>query len=45
MTVDDLLLRVSSYELSEWMAHDELTVKESEHAQAAAQTRQAVRTF
>lgn len=43
MTVAEMLSRLSSFELSEWMAHDELTALEIEHAQNHAQARQSMK--
>lgn len=43
MTVRELLTRISSFELTEWMAHDALSVVEREHAEKEAEMKARVR--
>ena len=43
MTVADLLSRVSSLELTDWIAHDELSAVEREHAQKEAEMKAQMR--
>ena len=43
MTVAELLARISSFELTEWMAHDELTAAERDHAQKQAEMKAQLR--
>ena len=43
MTVRQLLTGISSFELTEWMAHDALTAAEQEHARSKSEMKAQLR--
>lgn len=43
MTVGELLARISSLELTEWMAHDALTALDAEHAAKTAEMKSGLK--